>query len=291
MQHTMTNHFLHLCVAGAALATWNSAQALDTLPGDALAPPVGTTLVGAYLIHNALSDLRVGGEVIDGPKAQATVAVLRVLRPMQIGAYQVNPQFALPVGRVSGQGTLAGAEQAQGVGDLSLLASVMLKQDQQTRTSIYLMPGVVLPTGAYDKNKLSIGENRSKVLVQLGGQTALSGRWTLDGYADATWFGKNNDFLGGERRQAPLYQLQSYLRYAVNPSSELSVGIRHYRGGENRVAGVHQNDALRRTSVLLGAASWIAPGTLLNVHVGTDTSVNAGFKASPVVELRLARVF
>ena len=287
----MSKHVLGRCAVSAALWAAGAAQALDTLPGDALAPPVGTTLVGVYLIHNRLSDLRVGGAVVPGPEARADVAVLRVLHPMQLGGVQVNPQFALPVGRVSDAGSLAGAPQAQGIGDLSVLASVMLKQDPSTRTSVYLMPGLVLPTGAYEPNQLSIGENRHNLLLQLGGQTALSSAWTVDAYADVTWFGKNRAFAGGERRQAALYQVQSYLRYAITPSTEVSVGLRHYRGGENRVAGQRQNDALSRSSVLLGASTWVAPHTLLNVQVGADTSVNTGFKASPILELRLARVF
>lgn len=287
----MTRTSFQSCVLAAALWTSGAANALDTFPGDATAVPAGVTLVGAYLIHNGLSDLRVGGQVLEGPKARADVAVLRVLHAMKVGDVQINPQFALPIGRVSGAGALAGAPREQGVGDLSLSASVMLKQDPATRTSVYLMPGVVLPTGAYDATKLSIGENRHKFFLQVGGQTALSGAWTVDGYADLTQFGKNSAFVGGERRQATLYQLQSYLRYAINPSSEVSLGLRHYWGGENRVGGLAQNDALRRTSVLLGASTWVAPHTLLNVQLGTDTSVNVGFKAAPIVELRLARVF
>ncbi len=287
----MSKHVLGRCVVTAALCATGAAQALDTLPGDALAPPVGTTLVGVYLIHNGLSDLRVGGAVVPGPEARADVAVLRVLHPLKLGDAQINPQFALPIGRVLGAGSLAGAPQAQGIGDLSVLASVMLKQDPSTRTSVYLMPGLVLPTGAYDPNKLSIGENRHKLVLQFGGQTALSSAWTIDGYADVTWFGKDSAFAGGERRQRALYQVQSYLRYAIKPSTEVSVGLRHYRGGENRVGGQRQNDSLSRTSVLLGAATWLAPHTLLNMQVGADTSVNTGFKASPILELRLARVF
>jgi hypothetical protein len=208
--------------AAVALCAMPAAHALDTLPGDAIAPPVGTTLVGGYYIYNALSELRAGGNVVNGPKAQADVAVLRVLHPIKLGGYQVNPQFALPAGQVKGEGTLSGAPQATGVGDLSVLASVMLKQDPSTRTSVYIMPGVVLPTGAYDKNKLSMGENRNKALLQLGGQTALNAKWTIDGYADVTWFGSNTDFLGGDRQQAALYQVQSYLRYATSDTSELS---------------------------------------------------------------------
>jgi hypothetical protein len=57
------------------------------------------------------------------------------------------------------------------------------------------------------------------------------------------------------------------------------------------VAGVSQNDALNKTTLLIGGSSWVAPGVLLNAYWGRDTSVNNGFKASSIVELRLAKVF
>jgi len=47
----------------------------------------------------------------------------------------------------------------------------------------------------------------------LGGQTALNAKWTIDGYADVTWFGSNTDFVGGDRQQAALYPLPIPMRW------------------------------------------------------------------------------
>jgi len=278
-------------IAAAVLACVQPAWALDTMPGDAMAPPVGTTLAGIYYIHNTLSELYSDSKLVTGPKANVDVGVLRVMHPMKLGDYQVNPQFALPFGRVAGDGALSGAPNTSGLGDLSVSASVMLKQDPATRTSVYIMPSITLPTGVYDKNKLNLSSNRHSAMVQLGGQTALNKLWTVDGYADATWYGANKDNLGGTLEKPVQYQVQSYLRYALSGASELAAGFRYYNGGATKVAGVSQNDALSKTTLLIGGSSWVAPGVLLNAYLGRDTSVNNGFKASSIIELRLAKVF
>lgn len=278
-------------VASALLACVHAAWAVDTMPGDAMAPPVGTTLAGIYYINNTLSELYSGGKLVDGLKANVDVGVLRVMRPMKLGDYQVNPQFALPFGRVAGDGALSSVQHTSGLGDLSVSASVMLKQDPATRTSVYVMPSFTLPTGVYDKNKLNLSNNRHSTTIQLGGQTALNKLWTVDGYADATWYGSNKENLGGTLDKAVNYKVQSYLRYALSGTSELAAGFRYNNGGATKVAGVTQNDAVNKTTLLIGGSSWVAPGLLLNAYLGRDTSVNNGFKASSIVELRLAKVF
>ena len=278
-------------LAAAVLACAHPAWALDTMPGDAMAPPVGTTLAGIYYIRNTLPEFYVDGKLVSGPKANVDVGVLRVLHPMKIGGYQVNPQFALPFGQVAGAGTLSSAPHTSGLGDLSVSASVMLKQDPATRTSVYILPGLTWPTGAYDKTKINLSEHRRSMFLQVGGQTALDAQWTLDAYADATWYGSNTDNVGGTLDQAAKYELQSFLRYALSGASELSAGVRYNNGGASKVAGVSQKDAFNKTTLLVGGSSWVAPGVLLNGYLGRDTSVNNGFKASSIVELRLAKVF
>lgn len=287
------NHFKRLFSAhGLTLAMLStSAIALDTLPGDAAAPPVGTTLVGGYYVYNDLHELRSGGHTVDGPKARADISLLRVVHPIQIGEYQVNPQFVLPYGRIEGRGTLSNVDSASGVGDLSVLASIMLKQDPATRTSIYLMPGVTLPTGVYDKDRISIGAKRYSFVIQGGAQTSISENWTIDAYVDATWYGTNNDNAGGNLKKKALYSAQSYLRYSLSKKTEVSAGVRYTKGGENSVSGSDQNDSLKKTTFLMGGSAWIAPTVLLHLQVGADTSVNNGFKASKILEARLVKVF
>ena len=269
------------------------AQALEAHPGDAVAPPPGMGLVGLYAIHQDLDTLRVKGQDVAGPKARVDVGLLRLFYATKLGDVQVNPQVVLPYGRVAGAGMLSGVPSESGVGDISVLASVMLVQDPATRTSVYVLPGVVLKTGAYDPLKLSIGENRIKTLLQLGAQTGIAKDWIVDGYADVTAFGSNSRNAGGELKQKPLITLQTYLRYAASPSpsTELAVGLRHYRGGETRVAGVAQDDRLSQTAMLLTASHWLDGKTQLMANWGKDLSRNNGFKTSNNIELRAIRLF
>jgi len=282
---------VHALVGAGLLLGCTMAQALEAHPGDAVAPPPGMGLVGLYAIHQDLDTLRVKGQDVAGPKARVDVGLLRLFYATQLGGVQVNPQVVLPYGRVAGAGTLSGVPSESGVGDISVLASVMLLQDPATRTSVYVLPGVVLKTGAYDPLKLSIGENRVKTLLQLGAQTGIATDWIVDGYADVTAFGSNSRHAGGELKQKPLITLQTYLRYAASPGTELAVGLRHYRGGETRVAGVAQDDRLSQTAMLLSASHWLDGKTQLMANWGKDLSRNNGFKTSNNIELRAIRLF
>ncbi len=279
-----------LALTGLLLGSTVS-HALEAHPGDAVAPPPGMGLVGLYYIHSDLDTLRVKGEDVAGPKAKVDVGLLRVLYATKLGDWQVNPQMVLPYGKVAGGGTLSGVGSESGVGDVSLLASVMLRQDPATRTSVYVMPGVVLKNGAYDPAKLSIGENRTKMLVQLGAQTGIAKDWIIDGYADVTTFGSDSRHLGGESKQKPLITLQSYLRYAAAPGVELAGGLRHYQGGENRYGGVAQGDSQNRTAMLLTGSYWVDGKTQLMANWGKDLKQNNGFKVSNNIELRAVRLF
>lgn len=282
---------LSVLIGGLALAA-SSAQALEAHPGDAVAPPPGMGLVGLYAIHTDLGPLRVQGQTVQGPKATADVGLLRLFYATRLGNVQINPQMVIPFGRVAGKGTLSGLESASGVGDVSVLASVMLVQDPASRSSVYLMPGVTFKTGSYDPLKLSIGENRNKYVLQLGGQTGLGKYWIVDGYLDLTAYGDNARNAGAALSQKPLLTLQSFLRYAVAPGSELAFGLRHFTGAETSLAGVAQHDGQSHTSFLLNGSHWLSDGkTQLMFNWGRDLNTENGFKATSNFELRAIRLF
>lgn len=266
-------------------------HALEANPGDAVAPPPGMGLVGLYYIHQDFDTLRAKSKDVAGPKAKADVGLLRVLYATKLGDWQVNPQIVVPVGRIAGGGTLSSKGSESGLGDVSVLASVMLHQDPTSRTSVYVMPGVTLKTGAYDPLKLSIGENRNKYVLQLGAQTGMAKDWVIDGYADVTSYGANSRDARGELKQKSQFLLQSYVRYAAAPGTELAAGLRHYRGGKTSLAGVDQDDAKNNTALLLTGHYWLDGKTQLMANWGKDLKVNNGFKASNNIELRAVRLF
>jgi hypothetical protein len=292
MPHLNTSHSLLAWALASSLAALTSgAHALEAHPGDAVAPPPGTSLVGLYAIHQELGDPKAAGRVSTGPGLGVDIGLLRLFHATRLGDWQVNPQMVLPYGKVSGSGALASMPSRAGLGDVSVMASVMLKQDPATRTSVYVLPGMALPTGGYDKGRLNLGENRHKYFLQLGGQTALSADWTLDGFADVTMYGPNADNPGGRLTQKAQTLLQSYLRYGISATTEVAVGVRHYRGGETSVAGVAQNNSVNRTAYVLTAAHWIDGRTQLMGNWGQDASYNTGFKTRQNLELRMMRVF
>lgn len=268
------------------------AHALEAHPGDSVAPPPGTSFVGLYAISQKVGDLKVNGQTVAGPGLRADIGLLRLFHAMRVGEWQVNPQLVVPYGKLSGTGTFSTLERQAEIGDASVMASVMLHQDPATRTSLYVLPGLTLPTGGYDRNRpLSLGENRYKYFVQVGGQTAVSPKWTVDAYADVTAYGANDDNLAGRKTQKAQTLLQSYLRYGISATSEVAVGLRRYDGGETSVAGVAQNDRIQRTAYLLTASHWMDGKTQLMANWGRDASYASGFKTRQNLELRMLRVF
>lgn len=265
-----------------------SALALEAHPGDSVAPPPGTRFLGLYAIHRDVGDLKVNGTQVAGPSLRADIGLLRLFHATRVGEWQVNPQLMVPYCKLTGTGTLSTLERQAELGD----ASVMLHQNPTTRASVYVLPGVTLPTGGYDKNRpLSLGENRYKYFVQVGGQTALAPQWTIDGYADVTAYSANADNVGGRLTQKAQTLLQSYLRYGISATTEVAVGVRRYDGGETSLAGVSQNDRNKRTAYLLTASHWIDGKTQLMANWGQDASYSSGFKTKQNIELRMVRVF
>lgn len=285
----MKNSMYTLGAVASLLSVSQITFALDAHPGDAKAVPVGHGLLGLYYIQQNLKAAKPKAGA--NPAARTNVGVLRALYATEVGGVQVNPQMILPFGSIKGRDQLSSIGSKSGIGDVSLLASVMLKQDPATQTSIYLMPGVTFPTGEYDNSKLSIGENRHKFYLQLGAQTGVTDNWLIDGFADVTFYGDNNDHAAGRLEQKPMFNLQSFLRYRTAPTTEFAMGFRHSTGGETSIAGVDQDDRLRKTSILFTAAHWLTPSDQLMINWGRDVSVNTGFENTRNIELRYIKAF
>lgn len=285
-------------ILGAA-AAWGllslQAHAADVLPGAYTALPAGKDVLQLFYTHTERNKQYVDGHPrpIDA-RLDSDIFQLRYHRFMEIGGYTVNPNIIVPYGQLEGKRDLSAFGKAEGLGDVVLNATVWMHNDPKTRTYFGITPYLFLPTGDYDnKERLNLGENRWKFVLQGGYTTALSDNILFDLTGDVTVYGKNNDFgaASATLKQDESYQVQSYLRYKFSPSFEANIGVSHVWGGETEINGVNQGNDLKTTKYMIGAAYFFRPTTQLLALFGRDIAVENGLKESGKFVVRFTQVF
>jgi hypothetical protein len=283
--------------AGLLLATLaGNAEAVDVDAGEYTAAlPAGSNIGLLYLQHAERRSLYGNGhKVAIKAGLDSDIGILRVANYQQLGDYTINTQFLLPFGRLEGTRDNDSLGQTNGVGDLVLASTLWLVNDPAKNHYWGIAPYLYVPTGNYDRNDaLNLGENRWKMTLQTGYVTGLTEKLSLDLTADVTLFGKNDDLTSQSLtlRQKPLWQAQTYLRYAVTPKLSVHVGASQLWGGETRVDGQDQNDEPNTSKYRVGGSYWMTPTFQALLNYGQDVSVDNGFKEKQRVNLRLLWVF
>ena len=278
-----------------AMGVMADACAIDVDPADYVPAPAGTTAGLLYQQHAERDASYSSGNRNPGnPLLTSDVTILRLVHYMNIGGYTVGPQVLLPFASLrSGRDIKAlGSENA--LGDLILAAPVWLVNDPAKSTLFAVAPYLYLPTGSYsDSRALNVGENRWKFDLQAGLVQRISGPLYLDLTGDVMVFGKNNDYGSGRgsMRQAPLYQLQSYLRYQFSATTNATAGLSRTWGGETRVNGVDNHDQPNQLKISFGGSTFVAAKTQIMGSIGRDLSVDNGFKENFRLNLRLLQIF
>lgn len=80
-------------------------------------------------------------------------------------------------------------------------------------------------------------------------------------------------------------------RYMPSASTSLAIGFGHNWGGENKVAGIRQDDEMETTNFRLTAATFFTPKDQLQLQLGRDIAVENGAREDFRVNLRYLHVF
>jgi hypothetical protein len=101
------------------------------------------------------------------------------------------------------------------IGAPALTLSEMRGYQQKTVAGLQITVG--LPLGQYYPERLiNLGAHRWSFASRLGLSHAFGRRWTLEGYAGATFFTANDEFYGGTRfSQDPFFEVQGHGIYAI----------------------------------------------------------------------------
>jgi hypothetical protein len=151
---------------------------------------------------------------------------------------------------------------------------------QQRSTQVGASLTVVAPTGEYDSRQLvNLGSNRWSVKPEIGVYQPL-GHWSLECAAGAWFFGDNDDFYGGQRReQDPVGSLQGHVGYTFRPRLWAAVDYTYYWGGESTLDGVRKNDRISssRAGVVVSVPLGVASSMKLAWSNGVTTRLGADF--------------
>jgi len=277
-----------------------------TLALGALCPPQALAQVPARFYWKSLSDANavpvivnsVSGNtnpfdpahiVAPGSSIDATVAIAGYARTFSLFDRSAMAAILLPMGRVSGEVTVAGRtfnQSASGFGDPMLEFNINVVGPPAQKTipdamryepgfSVDLLADVALPIGEYDSSQpLNLGQNRwygrvgAPVLWQLG--PWVPGRRTTLEFLPALWlFGTNDDYVGHTLTTDPMFQLDAHLTRDFTEHFWGALDGAWYVGGKASVDGV-QGEALNNVAV----------GLTLGYGINDNLNLTVGYKST-----------
>jgi hypothetical protein len=197
----------------------------------------------------------------------------------------------LPMGRISGDVTVAGrafSQSVNGFGDpmLEFVVNVLGPPAQmnipdalryEPGFSVDLLVDLALPIGEYDDDQaLNIGQNRwygrlgMPVIWQLG--PWVPGRRTTLEFLPAVWlFGDNDDYVGQTMETDPLFQLDAHLTRDLTEHFWGSIDGAWYYGGKATING-DSGDKLN--NIGLGLTLGYQINDNLNLTVSYKSTIN-----------------
>lgn len=280
---------LALCIALGS----GSVHALDLSPNDYIHLPDGSIVLVNYAYYvKGDSFVDTNGNRVPNSGEELAYGVARALYYGSTGGVLWATQAILPYGKVV-NAHIGGVDlpTASGIGDLTLSGAFWaLYSTEPTGTILGFSTYLMLPTGAYDPFKASIGSGAVSLTEQIGLSQGLGSGFVLDAGADASvHFGHTND--GIFVKQYPTYQLQSYLRYNFTPTTTMSFGCSATFGGRTTFDGIDAQSRSTEYQLRLFATTFVAPTVQLQGMLGRDVSVKGTFRQNFVSQVRVAFLF
>jgi hypothetical protein len=199
-----------------------------------------------------------GHTVTPGANFDATVALAGYARTFSLFDRAAMGAVLLPMGRISGDVTVAGRtfnQSADGFGDPMLEFDINIVGPKAQKNipdmlryepgfSVDLLADLAVPIGEYDSSKpLNLGQNRwygrlgAPIVWQLG--PWVPGRRTTLEFLPAVWFfGTNNNYVGQTLKTDPMFQLDAHLTRDFTEHFWGALDAAWYSGGQATINGV-----------------------------------------------------
>ncbi|MGE5722508.1 MAG: transporter [Sphingomonadales bacterium] len=260
---------------------------------------------GVPLIFNSLTGnsnpFDPSQQVTPGASFDATMAIMGYAHTFALGDRSAMAAVILPMGRISGDASLAGrtaGQSASGFGDPTLEFTVNVIGPKVQRNipdviryepgfSLNLLADLALPIGEYNSDQaLNIGQNRwygrlgAPIVWQIGDW--VPGRRTTLEFLPAVWlFGNNTDYAGGQTLKTdPLFQLDVHLTRDFTPSFWGALDFVWYKGGQATINGV-------AASKLDNVGGGLTLGYTINDNLTLTAGYKSTFNSSSPGELRM----
>jgi len=279
-----------------------------TLAMFALCPPEAPAQVPARFYWKTLSDANavpvifesISGNtnpfdpshtVTPGASFDATMAIAGYARTFSLFDRAAMAAVLLPMGRISGEATVAGRtfnQSASGFGDPMIEFNINVLGPPAQKNipdilryepgfSVDLLADLAIPIGEYDSDQpLNIGQNRwygrlgMPIIWQLG--PWVPGRRTTLEFLPAVWFfGENDNYVGQTLKTDPLFQLDAHLTRDLTEHLWGSLDAAWYYGGKTSINGV-SGEKLNNVGVGLTLGYQINDN--LNLTVSYKSTVN-----------------
>ena len=265
---------------------------------DAQAPPrfYWKNLIGGNAVPLIYMDISGNANPLDG--AQFVIPESNISASIALGGYARTftlfnrPAMAavlLPMGRVSGEGSLFGktfSQSTSGYGDPTLelvigligpppIKNIPDAMRYEPGFSLDLLVDLIVPIGEYDKDEaLNMGLNRwygrvaAPIVWQLG--SWVPGRRTTLEFLPSIWlYGDNNDFVGHQLSTDPKFQVEGHLTRDFHKHLWGSVDMNYFSGGKSSIDGVSGEDL-----------DMLGMGFTLGYHINDNIQLTAGYMAS-----------
>jgi hypothetical protein len=277
-------------VMGALGPTWSLAQVparfyWDTLSGSSAVPLIFESISGNT---NPFDPAHI---VTPDANFDATMAIAGYARTFSLFDRSAMAAILLPMGRISGDVTVAGRtfnQSASGFGDPMLEFSMTVIGPPAQKNipdviryepgfTLKVLADLALPIGEYDNDQsLNIGQNRwygrlgLPIVWQLG--PWVPGRRTTLELLPAVWlFGNNTDYVGQTLETDPMFQLDAHLTRDFTERLWGSLDAVWYSGGQATINGV-QGEKLDNLGV--GLTLGYVVNENLNLTLGYKSTIN-----------------
>lgn len=275
--------------------------AIDLMPEDAIAPPVGLQSLQLRAIASKYQGAYLDGRKLN-PDSQLTAegAAVRYARVTEFFGRPTVIYADQSYGELKTR--LDGARDAGlTVGDLSLAVAHWLMNDAVQQRYAGIVGYLVAPTGDYNPRFTSgyvntnLGQNRWAFALQTGYSARVVTDLTWLVAADVVWFGNNDEFSPNGRlvtlEQRPLKTIQNHLSRRVTPQWMIGLGHIWTTGGRWTVDGVDLGNE-QNTHRLQLSSTYDFPGSFrLGLQAGRAFKTKNGLAEKHEITVRLWHFF
>ena len=219
----------------------------ETNARDYIPAPPGTNLMLTYAKSITADSVYADGERVSGFNYTQSLGFFRWVHFSTLFGMPIDYQALLFFNSEELDGTAVGSAQfsSSGVMDPVLVSTIWPISKPKTKTWLGFTQFVTVPIGEYENSEvLNPGKNRWAFKEELGFVQGLGDRTYLEIQPSVEFYTKNDNSLGTELEQDPLYQLQIHLSYDIVPKFWISGDYTFQFGGETEVDGVSQDDEI-----------------------------------------------